>query len=287
MSAIAAALGFRGRSVPLPALVGMAVIFVYAFIAIAASLIAPYGEREIVGQSMAPWSSQHLLGTDDLGRDVLSRLLFGIRNTVAQALLTTSIAFLMGTFFGLLAAFLGGTTDNIMSRLVDAIMSLPPLILALLVLSIFGNSLSVLVCIVALLDGTRFFRLSRAVGMNIVVMPYVEVARLRGEGFFWCIRREILPNVIVPMSAEFGIRFCYAFLFISGLSFLGLGLHLSFLGIGLQPPAANLGSMVRETSNLISFGDFTPLIPAAAVAFLTISANFVIDYFQSLKAGLD
>jgi peptide/nickel transport system permease protein len=114
--------------------------------------------------------------------------------------------------------------------------------------------------------------------MNVVVLPYVEAARVRGESLFWCIRREVAPNVITPLLAEFGIRFCYVFLFISGLSFLGLG---------LQPPRADLGSMVRETSALISFGEFTPLIPAIAIAALTISVNLVIDWVLRLKSGLD
>jgi peptide/nickel transport system permease protein len=266
------------RSLSLPAGLGFGIIFVYIVVGISAPFIAPYGEREITGLSTEPWSAAHLLGTDDLGRDVLSRIIFGIRNTVALAFCINALAFAAGGSLGLLAAIVRGWIDNILARLVDAIMALPQLIMALLVISIFGGSIGVLVGVIALLDGTRVFRLCRAVGMNLAVMNYVEVSRLRGEGLLWCIGREILPNMTTPLLAEFGIRFCYVFLFISGLSFLGLG---------LQPPTADLGSMVRETSGLISFGDFTPLIPAAAIAILTISVNLVIDWIQTTTSGLD
>jgi len=127
------------------------------------------------------------------------------------------------------------------------------------------------------LDSTRVFRLARAVGMNIVVMDYVEVARLRGEGLWWVITREVMPNAMPPLVAEFGLRFCFVFLFLSALSFLGLG---------IQPPTADWGSMVRDNATLISFGDITPLLPAAAIALLTIGVNFVVDWFLHQTSGL-
>jgi len=127
------------------------------------------------------------------------------------------------------------------------------------------------------LDSTRVFRLSRAVGMNVVVMEYVEAAKLRGEGLWWIIRSEILPNIMPPMVAEFGLRFCFVFLFISALSFLGLG---------IQPPTADWGSMVRDNATLITFGDVTPLLPAGAIALLTVGVNFVVDWFLQKTSGL-
>jgi peptide/nickel transport system permease protein len=156
-------------------------------------------------------------------------------------------------------------------------MAIPQLIFALLILTITGTSIPVLIVVIALLDSTRVFRLSRAVAMNIVVMDYVEVAKLRGEGLGWIIRRDVLPNAMPPLVAEFGLRFCFVFLFISALSFLGLG---------IQPPTADWGSMVRDNATLITFGDITPLLPAGAIALLTVGVNFVVDFFLHKTSGL-
>jgi peptide/nickel transport system permease protein len=105
----------------------------------------------------------------------------------------------------------------------------------------------------------------------------VEAAKARGEGLWWIIRKEVLPNVSAPLIAEFGLRFCFVFLFISALSFLGLG---------IQPPSADWGSMVRDNATLITFGDVTPLIPAAAIALLTVAINFVVDWALHRSSGL-
>ena len=110
-----------------------------------------------------------------------------------------------------------------------------------------------------------------------VVMDYVEAARLRGEGLWWIMSREVLPNALPPLVAEFGLRFCFVFLFISALSFLGLG---------IQPPTADWGSMVRDNATLMTFGDITPLVPAAAIALLTVAVNFVVDWFLHKASGL-
>ena len=165
----------------------------------------------------------------------------------------------------------------VLGRLADVVMSVPSLIFALLMLSILGTSVPVIVGVVAVIYSPRVFRLSRAVAGNIVVMDYIEAARLRGEGTLYLIRREILPNATAPLIAEFGLEFCFVFLLISGLSFLGLG---------LQPPTADWGSMVRENATLISFGDLTPLIPAAAIALLTVAVNFVVDWMLWRSTGL-
>jgi peptide/nickel transport system permease protein len=156
-------------------------------------------------------------------------------------------------------------------------MAIPQLIFALLLLTIFGTAIPILISVIAVLDSTRVYRLSRAVAMNIVVMDFVEVAKLRGEGLGWIIRAEILPNAAAPLVAEFGLRFCFVFLTISALSFLGLG---------IQPPTADWGSMVRDNATLITFGDITPLLPAAAIALLTVAVNFVVDWFLHKTSGL-
>jgi peptide/nickel transport system permease protein len=256
---------------------GVFVILVYVITAIFAPILAPYGEAEVVGSQYQPWGSEHLLGTDNLGRDMLSRIIYGARNTVSIALLATILTFLIGVLFGFIAAVMGGWIDQVISRIVDALMAIPILIFALMLLTVFGTSLPVLICVIAVLESTRVFRLARAVAADVAVMDYVEAARLRGEGLWWVMTREVLPNTLSPLAAEFGLRFCFVFLLISALSFLGLG---------IQPPTADWGAMVRENATLISFGDPTPLIPAGAIALLTIGVNFVVDWFLYHASGL-
>ncbi|MCS3836499.1 peptide/nickel transport system permease protein [Pseudomonas sp. JAI111] len=262
---------------PLSAKFGMLVIVLYILVALFAPLLAPYGETQVVGEGFAPWSGEFLLGTDNLGRDMFSRLVFGARNTLGIAFLTTVLAFLLGGLSGLIAAIKGGWVDQGLSRLVDILMAIPQLIFALLILSVVGTTATSLVLVIALLDATRVFRLSRAVAMNVVVQDFVEAARLRGEGLWWLVTREVLPNAAAPLIAEFGLRFCFVFLFISALSFLGLG---------IQPPTADWGSMVRDNAVLITFGDISPLLPALAVALITVSVNFVVDWMLHKSSGL-
>jgi len=265
------------KKAPLSAKFGLLVIIAYVFAALFAPALAPFGESEIVGSEYEPWGEQFLLGTDNLGRDMLSRLLYGARNTVGIAFVTTIFAFLIGGVAGIFAAILGGWMDMLLSRIIDILMAIPQLIFALLLLTIFGTSIPVLIGIIAVLDSTRVFRLARSVSLNVVVMDYVEAARLRGERLGWITIKEVLPNIMPPLVAEFGLRFCFVFLLISGLSFLGLG---------LQPPTADWGSMVRDNATLITYGDITPLLPAAAIALLTIGTNFVVDWFLHKTSGL-
>ena len=265
------------RTSPWSARFGMFVIVFYVFMATFAPVLTPYGESEIVAAEYEPWSTEYLLGTDNLGRDMLTRLMYGARNTIGIAFITTVLAFVIGCIAGFLAATLGGWTDQAISRVVDILMAIPQLIFALLILTIVGTAIPILIVVIAVLDSTRVFRLARAVAMNIVVMDFVEVARLRGEGLWWIMRREILPNALPPLVAEFGLRFCFVFLLLSALSFLGLG---------IQPPTADWGSMVRDNATLITFGDFTPILPAASIALLTVGVNFIVDWFLHQTAGL-
>jgi peptide/nickel transport system permease protein len=264
-------------SAPWSAKFGMVVILFFSIVSIFAPFIAPYGETEIIGKSYELWSNKHFLGTDNLGRDMLSRLIFGAKNTIGMALLTTFLAFLIGSITGMIAAVIGGWIDQIFGRIVDVLMSIPSLIFALLILSFFGTSITYLIGTIAILEATRVFRLARATGMNVAVMDFVEVAKLRGEKLGWIIRKEILPNIAAPLLAEFGLRFCFVFLFISALSFLGLG---------IQPPTADWGSMVRDNATLISYDDITPLLPAGAIALLTVAINFVVDWMLHKSSGL-
>lgn len=265
------------RTAPLTATFGLFVIMIYAIAGIFAPMIAPFGQSEVISQSFAPADEVMLLGADQLGRDMFSRIVYGARNSVGIALLATIMAFILGALTGLLAATKGGILDQILGRIVDVIMSIPSLIFALLLLSIFGTHEGVLITIISIIYSPRVFRLTRAVAGDIVVMDYIEAARLRGEGLWYLIRKEILPNSTAPLIAEFGLEFCFVFLLVAGLSFLGLG---------IQPPTADWGSMVRENATLISFGEITPLIPAAAIALLTVAVNFVVDWMLYRSSGL-
>jgi len=265
------------KRAPPTAWFGIIVISIYILVALLAPLIAPYGEAEIVSGAYEPWGGDYLLGTDQLGRDLLSRLIYGARNTIGIAVMTTALSFTIGGLLGLLAAILGGWTDQLLARAVDILMAIPQLIFALMLLSIFGSSVTNLILIIAVLDSTRVFRLTRAVAMNVVVLDFVEAARLQGEKLGWIMTREILPNILPPLVAEFGLRFCFVFLTIAALSFLGLG---------IQPPTADWGSMVRENATLINYGDVTPLLPAGAIALLTVAVNFVVDWFLHKTSGL-
>ena len=265
------------RKAPPTAWFGMFVVGFYILVAALAPILAPFGETAIVGTSFAPWGPDFWFGTDNLGRDILSRLIYGARNTVGIALVTTVLAFILGGFLGLVAATIGGLAEQLLSRLVDLLMSIPALLFALLLLTIFGAGVVSTVLVIAVLDSTRVYRLTRAVAMNVVAMEYVEAAQLRGEGLAWLIRREILPAITAPLIAEFGLRFCFVFLTISALSFLGLG---------IQPPTADWGSMVRDYASLIAFGDVTPLLPAGAIALLTVAVNLIVDWFLHKTSGL-
>ena len=274
------------KSAPIAAKIGMVIILLNVFAALFAPIIAPYAETDLVGDIWEGgfWDDtapEHdppaILGTDHIGRDMFTRLIYGARNTIGIAFATTLLAFAIGISGGFIAATLRGATDQILSRIVDVFMAIPTLIFALMILSVLGTEVKVLIGVIATLDATRVYRISRAVAMDIEVMEYVEVAKLRGEGLWWIISHEILPNALAPLIAEFGLRFCFVFLFIAALSFLGLG---------LQPPTADWGSMVRENAALINYGIVVPLIPAGAIALLTVGVNLVVDWFLHKASGI-
>ena len=268
------------KSLSLGAKFGLLGFMVFAVSAVFAPVLAPYGETEIVGDSWAPISAEFWFGTDQLGRDLFTRLLYGARNTFFIAGAATIISFCLGTFLGFFAAVMKGWVDQALSRFNDMMMSFPTLIFALVVLSVLPANILTLILVMAILDSTRVYRLSRAVAVDIEVMEFVEAARLRGEKQMWVIFREILPNALSPLFAEFGLRFAFAVLFLATLSFLGLG---------IQPPEADWGSMVKENKDGIVFGIPAALIPAAAIASLTICVNLVVDSVlkrtTSLKGG--
>ncbi|TDQ80797.1 peptide/nickel transport system permease protein [Dongia mobilis] len=267
------------RKAPLTAWFGMIVVAAYVFVALFAPWIAPYGESEVVSdEPFALWSSEFLFGTDQLGRDLFSRMIYAARNSMGIAFAATAVAFLTGGLIGIVSALLRGWFDQLASRLVDAVMAIPSLIFALMVLAIFEQpTILNIILVIGLVDATRVFRLTRAVAMNVVALDFVEAARLRGEKTPWIVLREIVPNIMPPLVTEFGLRYCFVFLTISSLSFLGLG---------MQPPTADWGLMVKETATLITYGDITPLLPAGAIALLTVAINFIVDWFLHKTSGL-
>jgi peptide/nickel transport system permease protein len=264
-----------GHKLTASAAFGLAVVGLFIVISLFTPWIAPYSESANVGGTWDEPSMKMIFGADQIGRDMLTRMMYGSRMTIGVALAITTLSFIIGILTGLVSAVVGGWVDVFFTRLVDVMLSIPSLIFALIILGVFGSSIPTLIMTIAVLDSTRVFRLSRALGMNLTVMEYVEAARLRGEGLWWVITREILPNAWAPLVSEFGLRFCFNFLFIAGLSFLGLG---------IQPPYADLGGMVRENAAAINFGMMAPIYPATAIALLTVSVNLVVDWMLSIDA---
>ncbi|MBP0582271.1 ABC transporter permease [Labrys sp. LIt4] len=264
-----------GHKAPLTAVIGLFIIALNVVIAVAGPWLAPYSETQTVGKTWATISATSWLGTDQIGRDMLTRLIYGARLTIGIALVTTILSFAIGITLGLVAAVTGRWIDAVLSRTVDIVMSVPLLIWALIILSIFGQTLTSLVLTIAFLDSSRVYRLARALGMNLASLDFVEVARLRGEGIWWVVWREILPNAAAPLMSEFGLRFCFNFLFIAALSFIGLGVPL---------PYADWGGMVRDNITSLKLGRAAALYPAAAIALLTIGINLVVDWFLSIDA---
>ncbi|MEX0277779.1 MAG: ABC transporter permease [Ruegeria sp.] len=268
------------KNIPISAMIGLFLMAAYFLMAIFAPLLAPYGMAEVVGDVWEPSSPEFLLGTDNIGRDLLSRMIYGGRTTIFIATAATILSFVTGSVLGFFAAVIGGWVDQVLSRFVDLIMSIPTLIFALVVLSVMPVTIPILIVVMGLLDSTRVYRLARAVAVDINVMDFVEAAKLRGEGRSWIVFREILPNALSPLVAEMGLRFIFAVLFVSTLSFLGLG---------VQPPEADWGGIVKENKEGIVYGIPAALLPAVAIATLAISVNLVADWVlnrtTSLKGG--
>jgi len=255
---------------PLSAWTGALMLAFWVGVALLGPFFAPHGEGQLLtNDSFAAPGVGDLLGGDYLGRDVLSRLIFGARRTLGLAALITLLAFTTGVVLGFFAAIAGSWIDGLLSRIDDVLLAFPSLILALIVIAALGTSIPVLIVTVALIEATRIFRVARSLGMDIVAMDYIEAARARGEGSWWIMWREILPNAMSPLAAEFGVRFTYSILFVSALSFLGLG---------VQPPNADWGVMVRENLQGLLFGSTAPLIPAAAIASVTVAINLLVDW---------
>jgi peptide/nickel transport system permease protein len=257
--------------------IGLFLSLAWVFIAIFGSFIAPYGMMDMSGGKVFASSSlAYPLGTDFLGRDLLSRILYGARYSIGLALAATVIASVSGTLLALVSTVIGNWFDEIVCRIVDALLVTPSKILALLVIAIYGSDLRVLVLTAGVIYMPGAFRIAHSQAVGINAMEYVTVARLNGESAFHIACREILPNMIHPMLTDFGLRFVYNVLMLSGLSFLGLG---------VQPPYADWGSLVRENLSGLSFGAPAVIMPALAIATLTIGVNLLIDSLAVRRRG--
>lgn len=258
-----------GYQINLIGTVSFLVILAWALVAIFAPWIAPHPVGEIVDfDFFGPMSAQFPLGTDYLGRDMLSRILLGARYTVGISLAAVFLACFLGVTLGMTAAVIGGWFDTALSRFLDALTSIPNKILALVIVAAVGSSIPILIAMLTVIYTPGSYRFARALAVNINTMDYVTVARARGERIGYLIRSEILPGIIGPVLADFGLRFVFVVLLLSSMSFLGLG---------VQPPFADWGALVKENIGGLSFAAPAVVFPSVAIASLTISVNLLID----------
>jgi peptide/nickel transport system permease protein len=249
--------------------IGLAMVVFWVLVAVLGPWLAPHAVGAMVSRDVFdPIGTAFPLGSDYLGRDMLSRLLHGTRFTVGLALCAALLASAAGISLALFATVSGRWIDEVVSRLMDTLISLPSKVFALVMVAAFGSSVPLLLVLAAVTYMPGAYRIARALATNQNALEYVQAARARGEGRLYIAVVEILPNMIHPMFADFGVRFVYVVLLLSGLSFLGLG---------VQPPNADLGSLVRENMPGLAEGAPAVIVPALAIATLTIGMNLFID----------
>ncbi len=285
--------------------VAVAIVGAWIVIAIIGPWIAPYHEAEFIADDgflpsmacpeiteevfdvvdMTPEAIEQYcsesetimyFGADYLGRDTFSRIIWGARTTIGISFIATLCAYFVGITLGIAAAVRGGWTDMILSRTNEAILSLPTIMLGLIIIAALGSSIPILIGTAGLIYAVSVFRIARALGQDIMVQDFVEAAHARGEGLWWIITREVLPNAAMPLLTDFGLRLVFVILFISSLSFLGLG---------VQPPMADWGSMVRENMQGLGYGSYASIWPAIAIGTLTISINLIVDDISAKSGG--
>lgn len=272
--------------------ISLIVVSIWIALAVIGPWVAPWDESHFIEEDaqgnyfldpsfMLPNASVNsFLGTDYLGRDVLSRVIWGARTTIGISFAATILAYFVGITLGIAAAVAGRSTDMIVSRGVDAILAFPNIMLGLIIIAAFGSSIPLLIGLAGLVYAASVYRIARALGQDIMVQDFVEAAKARGEGLWWIITREILPNAAMPLATDFGLRLIFVILFISSLSFLGLG---------VQPPISDWGSMVRENMAGLGFGfsggALASVAPALAIASLTIAINLIVDDISAQSGG--
>jgi peptide/nickel transport system permease protein len=256
--------------------IGLFFVAAWLLAAVFGPSIAPHPVGAVVSPDVfAPFSPAYPLGTDYLGRDMLSRILSGARFTIGLALVAALAASITGTTLALVSATAGGWIDEAMSRVMDALISIPSKMLALVMVAAFGSSVGLLILTAAVSYTPGAFRIARSLAVNVKTLEYVLAARARGERLPYVAVVEILPNMVNPMLADFGLRFVFVVLLLSGMSFLGLG---------VQPPDADLGSLVRENISGLFEGAPAVVVPAIAIATLTVSVTLLIDSFSGRAA---
>lgn len=269
---------------------GVVVLIFWAIIVAIGPMIAPYYEGDILDEElfMVPGGDEYpdtdfqppskivYLGTDYLGRDTLSRILYGARTTIGISFIATLWAYAIGVTLGIAAAVGSKLLDMTLSRLNDAVLAIPSLMLALVMIAALGSTIPLLILLTGIIYAASVFRIARSLGQEVMVSDFVEAARVRGEGLWWIITREILPNIAMPLATDFGLRFVWIILFISALSFLGLG---------VQPPMSDWGSMVKENLPGLIYGSIAPIVPSLAIATLTISVNMIVDDISAHSGG--
>ncbi|HJM06815.1 MAG TPA: ABC transporter permease [SAR324 cluster bacterium] len=270
--------------------IGILLVLFWVLMIFIGPSISPYNEADFLDESLfivpggdeypdtdyQPPSKVALLGTDYLGRDTLSRILYGARTTIGISFAATLIAYLLGVTLGIAAAVGSEWLDMCLSRFNDAFLSIPTIMMGLVVIAAVGSTIPILVIMTGFIYATSVFRVARSLGQDVMVSDFVEAAKVRGEGLWWIITREILPNIVMPLATDFGLRFVWIILFISALSFLGLG---------VQPPMSDWGSMVKENLGGLPYGSIAPLMPSLAIASLTISINLIVDDISAHSGG--
>ena len=269
---------------------GVVVLIFWAIIVAIGPMISPYYEGDILDEElfMVPGGDEYpdtdfqppskivYLGTDYLGRDTLSRILYGARTTIGISFIATLWAYAIGVTLGIAAAVGSKLLDMTLSRLNDAVLAIPSLMLARVMIAALGSTIPLLILLTGIIYAASVFRIARSLGQEVMVSDFVEAARVRGEGLWWIITREILPNIAMPLATDFGLRFVWIILFISALSFLGLG---------VQPPMSDWGSMVKENLPGLIYGSIAPIVPSLAIATLTISVNMIVDDISAHSGG--
>jgi len=255
---------------------GLIMTLFWLGIALFGGWLAPYSVEDIAGGGVNEgFSRAFLLGTDYLGRDMLTRVLYGARYSIGLALSAAILASVCGTLLALLAAMSGRWLEELLSRINDALLIMPGKIMALLMVAVFGSSLPMLILTAVITYWPGAYRIAYAMASNLRSMDYVQAAKLRGESKLYIALTDVLPNMLHPMLTDFGLRFVYIVLLLSGLSFLGLG---------VQPPYADWGTLVHENLQALFDGSPAVLVPAVAIASLTIGVNLFIDSLQSRRA---
>ncbi len=265
----------RKRRIPILGAIGAVVCLFWLLVAVFGGWLAPHNIGEVVSDNVFDSiGAMFPLGTDYLGRDVLSRILVGARYTVGLALIAAVLASGIGTSLALLAVVSPRWLEGVISRVMDALISIPSKMLALVMVSAFGSSVPLLIATAVLSYCPGSFRIARSLASNIEALEYVQVARTRGEPRWYVACVEILPNMLNPVLTDLGLRFGFIVLLLSGMSFLGLG---------VQPPDADLGSLVRENIGGLSQGAPALVAPALAIGSLTVAINLLIDSISSRR----